>query len=1117
MARIREEIGSELSIRRLFAAPTPAGVAKSLAETARPALQPQERPDVLPLSAAQLRTWHNEQLAEAAVPRQIPVTLRLTGRLNREALQAALGDVAARHDILRTTFPSTDGQPRQLIADPETARPALEVTVTTETELGGLLAARAMRNPDLTRELPWSAHLYELSESEHVLQLLVHRIAADEASLDVLLRDLSAAYGARRRGRVPQRAPLPVQFADYALWERLMRDGEDGAGSLLSDELAYWREALAGVPEELPLPADEPRPLIASRRAASVPLSLDEETHARLLQVADAANTTAFTVLHAALVTLLARVGGATDIPVGTVLPRRSEAALDGLIGPIAGPLILPADVSDDPPFRSLLHQLRDAGQELRTHQDVPFEWIVDAVKPTPSLSRHPLFQVTLDVASAHEEAWSMPGLRTERLDAGPESTDVDLAFSFTEHHRADGSPAGIAGRLVYATDLFRAETAAALARRLTRVLRQALDAPATRVSQLDTLDPAERHQVLSGWNDTAAPLPERTVAEMFAEQARRTPGATALTGPGGALSYAGLDAAARRVAAALAARGAGPGDVVAVAAPEPSDAVVALLGIATAGAAWLLLDTQRAAESTAQVLRETPLAAVVTGHGARLPEDCPAPLLPLGQLPAADDQARYARPLPGHPAAVVPLPAHGARTAGAVLDQRALANRVAHRLRNSEALTGEVMAEGGSSLDAAVPHVLAALAAGGTVRFTEPERRAARPPALVAGWLDGAAPEPGRDGAALAVRGRPLSNVRVFVLDDYLRPVPPGTVGDLYVAGLGVPTGYLGRPGLTGEAVVACPFGAPGERMLRTGDRGAWHSSGLLTVRGDVGAASRAASPGARRGRMARRRGHLAVLMPLRDEGAAAPVFCVHPGVGLSWCYEALVPYLPADRPVYGLQARAVTGTDALPESIAEIAADYVRQIRSVQPTGPYHLVGWSLGGNIAHAMAEALQTAGEEVRLLGILDAYPAQKLLITADDEDSTGGAALSAPVRRGFEELTRLSLGDRAPERMSDQLLARIQDFHLATHRIGLAHTPGTYQGDIVLFVATHDKTGAQPVSQAAESWSPHVQGNVELHEIACDHYSMMQPENLAEIGRVLSVKLETGKEESRGKG
>ena len=236
------------------------------------------------------------------------------------------------------------------------------------------------------------------------------------------------------------------------------RDGEDGAGSLLSDELAYWREALAGVPEELPLPADEPRPLIASRRAASVPLSLDEETHARLLQVADAADTTALTVCCTPPWSPCSPGSAAPPtFPSAPFCRRRSEAALDGLIGPIAGPLILPADVSDDPPFRSLLHQLRDAGQELRTHQDVPFEWIVDAVKPTPSLSRHPLFQVTLDVASAHEEAWSMPGLRTERLDAGPESTDVDLAFSFTEHHRADGSPAGIAGRLVYATDLFRA------------------------------------------------------------------------------------------------------------------------------------------------------------------------------------------------------------------------------------------------------------------------------------------------------------------------------------------------------------------------------------------------------------------------------------------------------------------------------------------------------------------------------------------------------------------------------------------------------------------------------------------------------------------------------------
>ncbi len=286
--RIREELGVDLPIRQLFSAPTPAGVARVLAAKVRPALRPiEDRPDPLPLTAGQLRTWLLDRLDGEGTPAHHALALRVGGALDRDALTAALGDVADRHEILRTTFPGTGRSAHQRVLEPESGRPELRLVEAREEELPALLRHATAHTFDLTREVPWNHTLFALSDTDHVLHLLVHRIAADAQSTGVLMRDLAAAYGARRRGRAPERAPLPLQFADYALWERELLNGEQDRETLAWDEIQYWRGALDNAPEGLELPMDRDRPVLPTRRAGSVPVRLGAEAHARLTATAE--------------------------------------------------------------------------------------------------------------------------------------------------------------------------------------------------------------------------------------------------------------------------------------------------------------------------------------------------------------------------------------------------------------------------------------------------------------------------------------------------------------------------------------------------------------------------------------------------------------------------------------------------------------------------------------------------------------------------------------------------------------------------------------------------------------------------------------------------------------
>ncbi|MFG2732310.1 amino acid adenylation domain-containing protein [Streptomyces canus] len=1136
--RIREELGVDLPIRQLFSAPTPAGVARALAAKVRPVLRHvEDRPDPLPVTAGQLRTWLLDRLPGdgGAAPAHHALAVRLRGALDRDALTAALGDVSDRHEILRTTFPGAGRSVRQQVLQPEAGRPALRLTDAREEELPALLERATAHTFDLTREVPWTNTLFALSDTDHVLHLLVHRIASDTQSTGVLMRDLAAAYGARRRGRAPERAPLPLQFADYALWERELLSGEEDREALAWDEIQYWRGALEGAPDALELPADRARPVLPTRRAGSVPVRLDAEAHARLTAAARPSGASAFTVVQAALALLLGRLGASDDVTLGTVLPRSDdEVELEGLVGAFERPLALRTDLSGDPTFAELLGRAHDAGREARRHQDVPFARLLEALGLPPTPDRHPVFQIALDVRDEGEDpwdAWQLPGLNTSPLDLGTDAMEFDLSLHLDETEDLDGAPGGLTGELRYAADLFDRDTAATLAARLVRVLEQVADDPELRVGDVDLLlDDTERRAVLE-LGDGTEPS-GTTVLEVLAAQAAATPDAVAVADASGPVTYAELDASARTLARRLAARGIGAEDIVAVDRPAGAGLVGAILGVLRSGAALrLVADSDRSPG-------ETPLTGVVTteaGAGTSAPLESPLVVLTdTDETPAGDVIPRPA--LPGHSALLLPAPTGDGPHV--VVEHRTLAARVAHR-----ALTSPVA--GVTLLDTRVPAaslitpLLATLSAGGTVRFgipsgdergvdllvttgallaeqgTDPapypeilvvDEEAQRIPAVTTRVTGHALPETG--GAWLEARlgpgehpsasgipaGRPVPHTLARVLDDRLRPVPTGVEGELYVAGGTLARGYAERPAATAERFVADPY-RPGGRMLRTGKRARRDREGVLSLRDRR--VARAAGPAGRGS------GELGVLLPLRPEGSRPPLFCLHPSMGLSWSYAALVPYLPADLPVYGVQARGLAGPEQLPRSVEEMAADYAEEIRTVQPEGPYHLLGWSFGGLIAQAVACRLEEGGEEVALLALLDSYPSAGRSVSRDR-----GASRDEQASTLMEQEIEVAAGADARGNLGEPVLSRMREVLGNMARFAPGHAPQRFGGDVLLLIAAHDRPDDLPVSRARASWEPLTGGTVEAHEIPVDHYRMLHPANLLPVGRILTEKLTT---------
>ncbi|MEU5958580.1 amino acid adenylation domain-containing protein [Streptomyces sp. NPDC047525] len=831
-----------------------------------------------PLSFAQRRMWLTRQLEGGAESYNMSPAFRLTGPLDQAALVAAIRDVVDRHEILRTTYVTDDNdEPHQWILPTAEALVEVPVVEVASADLSGAVDEVISHHFDLSTEIPLRATLFRCSPEEHLLVLVIHHIASDGASAAPLVRDLTAAYTARRDGRAPDWEPLAVQYKDYTLWQReLLGDVADPA-SLAAKQADYWRAELDGVPEPLSLPLDRPRPAERKRpHGDKVGVVVQPEVAAGLQRLADERGMTMPMVLQTALAVLLRKLGGGEDVPIGGPIAGRTDEAMADLVGFFVNTQVLRVDLSGAPSFADLLTQVRDKALAAYEHQDVPFEMLVELINPDRSAAYQPLFQVMFAWQNWARQDFELPDLKVEFEQYHVSTAMFDLFLSMA----VDDSGA-LWGDLMYATQLFDHGTVEAIVARFVRVLEQVVADPQVLVGAIDVLSEPEREQLLRRVNDTVHPVAEVTLPAAFEAQVERDPERAAVLGEQETLSYGELNRRANRLAHWLVEQGAGPEHIVAVRIPRSVDLLVAVHAVVKAGAVYAPVDTELPEDRVRQLLESTgPLLVLeetlpeVSGYPETNPERVLSP-----------DNAAY----------VIHTSGSTGGPKGVQVSHRSIMNRLEWGLSHFDVTPEDrILLSTTASFDVSVPELFASLQVGAAVVVARSDGR--RDPAYLAEliqrervtgadfvpsqletfvdepaakkctslrWIEVAGeafpaalantfanllPDCGvhnlygpteaavevtawrhAPGADRVPIGTPIWNTQVYVLDDALCPVPAGVTGELYLAGAGLARGYLGQTGLTAERFVACPYGEPGARMYRTGDLVRWDTDGRL------------------------------------------------------------------------------------------------------------------------------------------------------------------------------------------------------------------------------------------------------------------------------------------------
>ncbi len=700
VARLGAQLGTRIPVRVVFDAPTVRALADTLADHTgggRPELITRARPRRLPLSFAQQRMWLLNRMDPESAAYNVPFVVRLDGAVDAAALRRALSDVIDRHEVLRTIYPESEQGPVQRILP--TAEPEFDIRAVTEARVESTVARILSRPFDVTGEIPVRAALLRVSdaaEPAHIVVLSMHHICADGASTAPLTRDLLVAYAARTAGTVPRWAPLPVQYADYTLWQRELLGAEDDPRSLVSGQLGHWRTALAGMPEQLELPTDRPRPMVRSHRGRAVAFEISARRHERLHRLARDRHASLFMVVRAALSILLARLSGTDDVAVGAPIAGRGEAELDDLIGMFVNTLVLRARVAPRDSFADLLDQVRAGDLAAYANSDVPFERLVELLDPIRSTARHPLFQVGLSFQNLARTPVRLPGVAATELEVDTRTTQFDLHWYLTDTYDEAGAPAGISAAVTYATDLFDSTSVQRFIERFLRIVDAVCADDTTAIGDIDVLDADERHRLLSEYNATARELAlpsgdgdhPHTLTALFAAAVAAHPEAVALAEDrsgaamaASTLTYADFDARTNRLARYLIARGIGPDQRVAVALPRSADLLIAIYAVIKAGAAYVPIDPEQPRERIRHIL-DTAQPECVLAHAESLVDDRAIAIDRLDPTEFRDDPVTDADrriPLrPDHIAYVIFTSGSTGRPKGVAVAHRAIVNRLA-------------------------------------------------------------------------------------------------------------------------------------------------------------------------------------------------------------------------------------------------------------------------------------------------------------------------------------------------------------------------------------------------------------------------------------------------------
>jgi len=1296
---------------------------------------------VFPTSFPQRRLWFLDQLTPDSWAYNLTSAWRLRGALNVQALEKCFSEILGRHEILRTTFKAIDGEPMQIVSGPQKFHlPVIDLRTLSgadrEIRVQEFIEDELKHVFDLERGPLLRLSVLKLSDNEHVLLKNTHHIITDSWSEDIFVEEWTLLYDSFSKGQGFALAPLPIQYADFSEWQQQALKGDE-----LARQLAYWQKKLGGELPALHLPADHPRPETADYAGAVVNFSLSPQVSVALRELARKERVTLFIMMLTAYKVLLHRYSGQHDIIVGTPVTNRNREELEHLIGFFLNTLVLRTDFSGNPPFLKALASVRDTALGAFSNQEVPFEMLVEKLQPERNLSQHPLCQVMFVLLRAGETSEVSAGITVSQFDIVPNTSKFDLVLSLTEKED------GIDGSFVYGTSLFDKATMDRMVQDFQVLLESIADGPSRPIDELPLLDEASRRQLLVEWNDTARPCSLIPVHDLVDAQCARTPEAVAVVHGNESMTYGELYRRSGRLAAHLQAHGAGSGKLIGVCVDRTPDMFVALLGILRSGAAYVPLDPDFPPDRLSVMIEDAIPPIIITQRNveASLPKSAAHIIYLEDELPGGTE-LQPPQVSPDDLAYVLFTSGSTGRPKGVGIPHGALTNLLeSMRERPGMVQSDTLLAVTTLSFDIAGLEIFLPLICGAKIVLAG--RDAAMDPRQVAEIIgkEGitvlqATPSTWRGllaaewkgspnlkilcgGEAMTADlaehlitrcaslwnvygptettiwstlkkvesvegtvsiGHPIANTRIYILNESLQPQPVGVYGELHIGGLGVARGYLGQPELTAKKFIPDPFGAPGDRLYKTGDLARYRSDGsieflgrldhqvkvrgyrielaeiesslgrhpavqqcvviarddrlvaYIVKRGETeeaglrdflksklpeymipsvfefidalpmtpnGKVDRKALPaldcvlsrhhefvaprndleenlaaiwshalGVERISMnddffelgghslmavglfieiEKKLGHklpLATLfqaptigqiaaiiekgdwsapwsplVPIKPSGDNQPFFCIHGADGAVLFYNKLASLLAPEQPVYGLQAQGLDGGQIVHGSMEAMAALYIKEMRAVQPRGPYFLGGYSFGGLLALEIARQLRAQGLQVAMLVLFDTnnpdFPPRRYTLRERIVLRTrviAGWSLRRKVAfvldRGWRKLAvMVLLRKEAIEKRLYKSMTKGKEVVPVNYRIlhvreanehamGNYH-PGIYDGTLTLVRAENPNDGFEFDSQLG--WGGLATGGIEIYDVKGQHDTIFKEPHVHELAVVIN--------------